>query len=344
MKVLKLAKGNLDFFAAVVQQFGEVHAPVSRNGGFVFRRLQRWSEARLDYQRTILPLKKYFLPPRETLLRYTEPEGYQSCLEGLNRRIVLFGVHPCDVYALNILDEVFAGPYPDPYFQGRRRNTVIIGIDCLPDEYCFCSSMRADFVDHGFDLFFYDIGDYYFTLVGTARGDDMVLAAASLFEGVTADDVDRYKRRSAAKRQAFRLDVEIRDLPEIFEMEYESGLWEELGRRCLSCGACSMVCPTCSCFDVRDEVELGSRNGLRVRHWDSCLFVSHAQIAGGENFRRSRASRIKMRYYHKQRAFVAEYGRPSCVGCGRCLVACPASIAVTDVIAQLRETRNVPDR
>ncbi|MEO0108212.1 MAG: hypothetical protein ABIK62_03455 [candidate division WOR-3 bacterium] len=153
MKVLKLPKRNLDFFAAVAQQFGEVHAPVSQNGEFVFSRLKRWSEARLDYQRTILPLKKYFLPPREALLRYREPEGYQTCTEGLDRRVVLFGVHPCDVYALNILDRVFAEPYPDPYYQARRRNTAIIGIDCTPDEHCFCASMRADFVDHGFDLY-----------------------------------------------------------------------------------------------------------------------------------------------------------------------------------------------
>jgi len=217
-------------------------------------------------------------------------------------------------------------------------------MDCMPDERCFCASMRADFVDRGFDLFLYDLGEDYFTLVGAARGDDMVLATGPLFSPVTAAEVDRYKQRSAGKRQAFRLEVEIRDLPEIFEMEYESGLWEELGARCLACGACSMVCPTCYCFDVRDEVRLGSPENLRLRQWDSCLFLSHAQVAGGENFRQSRASRIKMRYYHKQRGFVAQYGRPSCVGCGRCLTACPAGLAISDVIARLRDSRHVRDR
>lgn len=340
MKILRLPREQLDFFASVLQQFGEVHAPVARDGHHVFARLDRWSDAVLDYHRTVLPPKKYFLPPCETLFRYRHGKGYEPASEDLDRKIVLFGVHACDIFGINILDDVFAGKFPDPYFQARRRNVAIIGIDCVPDEHCFCRSMRADFVDHGFDLFLYDIGDYYLTFVGTARGDDMVLAAGSLFEEVSREDIDEYKRRSEAKRQAFQLDVEIRDLPEIFEMEYHADLWKELGERCLSCGNCSMVCPTCYCYDVVDEVALGSREGTRERRWDSCLFSSHAQVAGGENFRESGASRIKFRFYHKQRGFVAEYGRPSCIGCGRCIEVCPVNIDIIEVLKLLRGAEN----
>ena len=336
MKILKMPKHRLDFFASVVQQFGEVHAPVEQDGKFVFRRLTRWSEARLDYPRTVLPPKKYFLPPRETLFRYRENEGYVPSMDELNRRIILFGVHACDVYALNILDRVFSGEYDDPYYQTRRRNIAIIGIDCMPDDHCFCRSMRADFADHGFDLFLYDIGDYYQAMVGTALGDDMVLATGPLFEPMTQADVDEYKLRSSGKRRAFRMEVEIRDLPEIFEMEYQNETWKELGEKCLSCGSCSMVCPTCYCYDVADHVVLGARDGTRSRSWDSCLFSTHALVAGGENFRKDRSARIKFRYYHKQRGFVAQYGRPSCVGCGRCISACPVNIDISEVINQLR--------
>jgi len=341
VKILKLPKEKLDFFAAVVQQFGEVHAPVEQDGQYAFKRLNRWSEARLNYPRTILPPKKYFLPPREVLFRYRPEVGYQPETAGLDERLVLFGVHACDIYALNILDQVFAGPYPDPYFQARRKNIAIIGIECQPDERCFCRSMRAGFVHHGFDLFFYDIGDYYLTMVGTARGDDMVLATGPLFLPVTEADVDEYKRRSANRHLAFTLEVEIRDLSEIVEMEYHAGIWDELGEKCLSCGSCSMVCPTCYCYDVADDVTLGSRAGCRLRTWDSCLFAQHALVAGGHNFRGSRASRIKFRYYHKQRGFVEEYGRPSCVGCGRCIAACPVHIDITEVINQLRGVPHV---
>jgi len=343
VKILKLRKEKLDLFASVVQRFGEVHAPIEQQGRYVFKRLTRWAEARLEYDRTILPLKKYFLPPREALLRYRPGHGFEACTDTLNQKIVLFGVHACDVYAINILDRVFAGKYNDPYYQTRRRNIAIIGIDCTPDRHCFCRSMRADFVDHGFDLFLYDTGEYYQALVATALGDDMVLATGSVFEPVDAAEIEAYKRRSAKKRSAFELDVEIRDLPEIFEMEYQSEIWEELGGRCLSCGSCSMVCPTCYCYDVNDEVELGSRAGSRIRSWDSCLFVNHALVASGENFRGSRASRIKFRFYHKQRGFVAEYGRPSCVGCGRCITACPVHIDVVQVIDRLRRVQDATD-
>ena len=336
MKIRKLPKDKLDLFTSVVQQFGEVHAPVAQGQDFAFKRLNRWSEARLDYTRTILPLKKYFLPPRETLFRYTQGEGYVPVREGLNQRIVLFGVHACDIYALNVLDLVFAGKYPDPYYQARRKSILIIGIDCIPDEHCFCRSMRADFADRGFDLFFYDIGTYYLTFIGTSRGDDMVNAAGSLFEAVSSGDVEEYKLRSAAKRGSFKIDVDIRDLPEIFELQYKSTIWESFGEKCLSCGACSMVCPTCYCFDMQDNVELGSQSGSRVRNWDSCVFSSHALVGGGENFRKTRASRVKYRFYHKQRGFVAEYGRPSCVGCGRCISACPVGIDIVAAIVQLQ--------
>ena len=342
MKVAVLSKTDLDLFAAVLQQFGEVHAPVKTPGGYSFRPLERWSDARLDYTRTVLPPKKYFLPPRETMFRFREGEGYVAGSEDLTHRIVLFGVHPCDVYGINIIDEVFGkGAYPDPYYVQRRRNVAIIGIDCNPDEHCFCHSMRADFVDHGFDLFLYDIGDDFLVMVGTALGDDMVLATGSLFREVTDADVATYKSRSAEKRGQFQLDVEIRDLPEIFELEYAHDIWEDLGAKCLACGNCINVCPTCYCYDVQDEVELGSREGTRVRTWDSCLYSQHATVAGGENFRHSQASRIKFRFYHKQRGFVAEYGRPSCVGCGRCIVACPVGIHVVEVINRLRGVADV---
>src|SRR5271157_2628529 len=196
VKILKLPKEKLDLFASVVQQFGELHAPVEQDGRYVFKRLTRWSEARLDYNRTILPPKKYFLPPRETLFHYSPGNGFEPSTGGLSQRIILFGVHACDVYALNILDRVFSGQYNDPYYQARRKNIAIIGIDCTPDEHCFCRSMRADFVEHGFDLFFYDTGAYYQVLVGTALGDDMVLATGNLFEAVDGADIDDYKRRS----------------------------------------------------------------------------------------------------------------------------------------------------
>jgi sulfhydrogenase subunit beta (sulfur reductase) len=337
MKILKLAKKDLDLFVSVLPAFGKLYAPVRRGSGYAFAQPASWSEVHMSYPRTILPPRKFFLPPREALFTFDAKQGYRDLLAEASERQVLFGVHAYDINGLNILDRVYAqGRYADPYYVTRRQHTAIVGVDFEPDAQHFARSMNADFADSGFDLFLSDIGDDYLVLVGTSRGDDMVVFSGCLLSTPSEADFAEFKRRSGARRAAYRTSVDLSDLPEILEMEYHSDVWKALGERCLSCGSCSMVCPTCYCFDVSDEVELGSRAGARVRSWDSCLFKTHALVAGGENFRHDRASRILFRFYHKQRGFVAEYGRPSCVGCGRCIVSCPAGIDIVSVIQMIR--------
>lgn len=342
MKIVKIPGKDLDLFASVLPAFGRLYAPVKRGSGYVFDQPANWSEIALSYARTILPPRKLLLPPREALFTFDPVNGYRDLLAEAAEPQVLFGVHAYDIHGLNILDRVFGqGKYADPYYITRRRNSAIVGIDFDPDDRHFARSMNADFVDGGFDLFLHDIGDDYLVRVGTSRGDDMVAMSGCLMSEPTAADIAEFKRRSGQRHAAYRTGVELGDLPEILEMEYHSEVWKELGERCLSCGSCSMVCPTCYCFDVSDEVELGTRAGSRLRTWDSCLFKTHAAVAGGENFRKSRSSRVKFRFYHKQRGYVAEYGRPSCVGCGRCSVACPAGIDIVTVIRTIRGQTDV---
>ena len=282
MKILKLPKEKLDFFASVVQQFGEVHAPVEQNGKYVFKRLTRWSDARLDYDRTILPPKKYFLPPRETLFQYRPGEGYVPVHRGAaTSASSCSACTPATSTRSTSWTGSSHGKYDDPYYQTRRKNIAIIGIDCTPDEHCFCRSMRADFVDHGFDLFFYDIGDYYQVLVGTALGRRH---GAGHRPAVRAGDAGGHRRVQAALLRTSGAPSSSKSrsatCPRSSRWSTRARSGTSLGERCLSCGSCSMVCPTCYCYDVADDVELGSRAGKRSRSWDSCLFC-HPRAGGG---------------------------------------------------------------
>lgn len=341
MKIVAMPKENLAKFIGCLSVFGEVHGPTERGEkSFVFAPVEDFSEIVLDYTRTILPPKKYFLKPTDVMFNFSAEKGYEVPDDEPAKRRVIFGVHPCDIHGLKILDLVFGGRYVDPYYFTRRSSAVIIGLDCIPDDLCFCLSTGTDFVDTGFDLFLSDIGDSYLVRVGTSIGDDIVKATDSLFREVEERDRQDYKTRSTQRRASFKTEIQLQDLPEIMDLEYESHVWQEVGEKCLSCGTCSMVCPTCCCYAVFDELHLDANSGQRKRIWDSCLFKDYALVAGGHNFRAERSSRVKNRYFHKQRGFVSQYGRPSCVGCGRCKAYCPAEIDIVDVVSKLRsETR-----
>ncbi|MDZ7337114.1 MAG: 4Fe-4S dicluster domain-containing protein [candidate division KSB1 bacterium] len=341
MRIVTLPKDNLVPFLESTKAFGELHAPLRRGEeSCALGKVDNAADIQVGCLRTILPPKKYFMPQEQTMFSFS-PEGYEPVAEEAGKRYVLFGLHPCDIHGLKILDLVFSGKYTDPYFFERRKHVAIIGLDCIPDEYCFCDSMGTSFAEDGFDLFLNDIGDRYLVMVGTSLGDDMVNASARLFGEVDEAAKEEFKRRSNTRREHFAVEVETWGLPEIFDMEYESPLWREAGERCLSCGACSMVCPTCYCYDVLDLLELNAEKGVRKRRWDSCLFKDYALVAGGHNFRKERSSRVKNRFFHKQRGFVAEYGRPACTGCGRCIVDCPAQINIVELITKLRSYSHV---
>jgi len=337
MKIVKFKKHHLQDFLNNLHLFGELHAPQKKGDqSYVFDKVTDVSKIALSYTRTILPPKKYFFPQEQTLFTFSSDNGYETVRAEEEKRIVLFGVHPCDIHSIKILDLVFDGKYVDNYYFERKKNVIIIGIDCIPDELCFCLSMGTEHIEDGFDLFLSDIGDEYLVRIGTSLGDDIINSNKPFFDEVDKKAREKFKKYSKKRRGQFTTDVNIYDLPEIMDLEYESKVWQEAGEKCLGCGICSMVCPTCYCFDVYDQLNIDGISGERRRRWDSCLFVDYALVAGGFNFRGERSARIKNRHLHKQRAFVAEYGKPACTGCGRCIAACPANINIIDVISKLR--------
>jgi len=318
---------------------GPVRIGTDRNGDplFGFEQVAAFQDLRLDYPTTKIPAKRYFLPYREDLatFRLVEQDWTKDINYHIERPLVLFGLHACDINALNRLDKVLMGNvYPMPYYAAKRRNMFIIGTGCEPRPFCFCRSMGADTVHHGFDLFITDIGDRSFIEIQSAEAYE--IAKDLRTEAPTEADHVQYMRTAAEKSRRFQAHVDTTDLTKILDMEFQSPVWKEWGDKCLGCGTCANVCPTCYCYGVEETVNAGLTTARKTKTLYSCNIVDFAEVAGGHNFRPERSTRLKYRYYHKHRGFVEAYEESLCVGCGRCGEACLAGITVPEVIASVR--------
>jgi sulfhydrogenase subunit beta (sulfur reductase) len=336
MQTLRLAGHLLPEFLESLKAWGTLWAPVERSEGvFELAVLDDVTQARPDALRTILPFKKLLLPPSFSMFEGPAGSSPQHAIEDQAHNQVIFGAHACDIHALKILDLLYLTNFVDPYYDRNRLALTVIGYGCWPDEHCFCQSLDTSTADDGYDLFLTPLDGRFLVAVGSSRGDDIVRASPHLFDTAARQDAHDYLDRLRERRAAFELELDTTDLPFILELKSADPVWHELGKKCLCCGSCSMVCPTCACFNVMDQ--LGERGSARrIRVWDSCLYPDYALVAGGHNFRADRADRVRNRYYHKQEAFVREFGMPSCVGCGRCIENCPTGINVVEVFQQVR--------
>jgi sulfite reductase subunit B len=307
----------------------EVIGVKAKQGKFIFDIINSFDELKLDYDISVLPPSKFLFPAKEILLKYKVEKGpqFQPVLDAQPRALV--GVHPDDINAIELLDDVFIRINPDLNYITRRRNTLIIGVDCLhPASEAFASSMGTNTANSGFDLLLTDIGIGYVVTVGTQKGAEILTRYASPRE-VTGEEIARQKevRDEAATKYQHSLNVPKERLLKILQDNYENPYWEFRAKSCLSCGSCVMVCPTCFCFDVQDEMELNLIEGERYRSWDGCVLVDFAKVASGENFRHTKGSRFRHRIMRKGKYILEKYGRAGCVGCGRCATACLAKIA-----------------
>lgn len=311
----------------------EVVAPVRHDRGCTFEVVESPDEIELSYDTTISSPKKYFLPPQETLLAYdTRSNSVLDYAAEITPRVI-FGAHACDINAINRLDLVFRdGRYPDPYYVARRAATLIVGVSCTPTDTCFCHLWGSDEARFGYDLFLQDIGGRYLVSISSVEAANILEAACN---PRVATDEDRIDFRHATRRRqaAFSSSIpDIQDVAMLMDAFHKDPFWDELGGRCLSCTACSAVCPTCFCFDIRDTLDPDGATGRRDRVWDSCTAPQFAVVAGGHNFRENGRGRVRHRMYHKLNGFLANHDRMLCVGCGRCVKACKANINPIEVL------------
>lgn len=283
------------------------------------------------FTRPVLPVKEIFFPSTERLLLIDKSDGDVNLIETLpENEQVAFGVRPCDARGVLALDALFLDNEPgDPYYARRRERTAVIGMACKEmGPTCFCTSVGGAPDDTtGMDLMLSEVEGGY-TLDAVTDKGERLLDTLELEEYEGSQPSPSLNERLPTPKES------------VWTSSFNDPFWMKMSERCLSCRACAYVCPTCRCFDVRDEA-LQSENGEglyeRVRCWDSCAGVVYRRIAGGHNPRDLKGERLRNRFYCKFNYYPTQYGPVACTGCGRCIDVCPVNIDITEVLGYLAE-------
>ena len=287
-----------------------------------------------DFRNVRLPLKRLFLPITEVLLDFEKtPDGdvdVQPAPLPSEDEVVVLGCRPCDAASMEALDKVFQWDYDDVRYRARRERTTLVTLACTqPAPECFCTSVGGS--PHGVAqsdaiVFRNDDGGALIQ-VHTAKGRKFV---ERLGDSVRPAGEDAKPPAPPALELKFDPEKVKPWLDENFENDY----WKEMSLRCLGCGACSCLCPTCHCFDIVDESAWN--RGQRRRNWDCCSAALFTLHASGHNPRPDQSARCRQRLMHKFKYFPERFGPIACVGCGRCVTACNVGQDVTRILAEIQ--------
>jgi sulfhydrogenase subunit beta (sulfur reductase) len=329
MDRLKLQKSRLMDWVGKLQEAATVYAPMEQGGIKCFAALPKGVEPLLDYGNTDLPAKEVLFPQSERLLTWQRtPEGLQLDEVDVSQPTVLFGARACDVTGLTFLERAFTlGGIVDPYYMRRREKTTVVALVCPhPVPGCFGPSAGVNELSpEGADVVLTDIGNAYVVEVKTEKGQAAVDVASEAF--APASEEDLIAAREAGEALLGELAEQAIDLddPEARAKQFlESPQWEQVWQRCLSCGICAFLCPTCHCFDICDQTCRGG--GERIRCYDTCTSKIYTKQAGGHNARPTPKERLTQRVMHKfSYAPQRLEGMIGCVGCARCR-RCPVDI------------------
>ncbi len=337
MNYLKIDKKKLPGFLDELRKKFRVVAPVKNEGLVLFEEISSGGEALLDFANSRLSPKDFFFPQAEVLFSYELSDGELRLEEPPPepKRTVIFGMRPCDAKASSLLDKVFLqDDSEDPNYVRRRESTVILALGCTqPRSSCFCTSLGGGpFSRAGADALFVDIGEAYVVEVLTQKGEELLKDSAFLeADKESIKQAEQVKEKPEAsigsKVEAKRAaDLELSEL-------FESTFWDRVHEKCLGCGICTYLCPTCSCFDIVDEKT--DSGGERIRIWDCCLFPQYSLQASGFNPRPTGKERMRQKVLCKFKYFPDSHGEPSCVGCGRCIINCPVNLDIRQVVNSL---------
>jgi ferredoxin len=272
-----------------------------------------------------------------------DSQGISAPAEEQSTPYAFIGVRACDLAAVATLGNVLGGgAYPDSRFAHRRRGLFVVAAACTePGGVCFCASMgTGPAPGPGYDLSLTeridDQGDRFVVDIGTEAGRRVL---AKISHRAAADtEVDEARAAVAAAEQLMGRQMPEVDIRDLLAASRESPLWEEVADRCLTCGNCTMVCPTCYCTSTEDTSDLTGEHAERWEHWASCFELDYSYLHGG-SVRTSGASRYRQWMTHKLSTWHDQFGTSGCVGCGRCIAWCPVGIDITEETAKLAAER-----
>jgi len=338
MNIYKLEKSSLiDLFRSLNEDF-EVMVPTIENGNLLFGNLNECQPASDFKGSTSLSPKEFLFPQREKTLTFNTADTSNIKIDTHfdETKRIIWGIRPCDLKGIKTLDTIFSFNYVDPYYETRRKNTILMGLNCNePCDYGFCDSCQSGpFANGDYDILFTDLGSNYLVNIGSKAGEQAISKSLKLFKQSTAADQDKAKDLEKASRKAFKNTTAISMAQEKLPQFWDDVLWEQESVNCLLCGGCNFVCPTCHCYNIED-IACDKQISTRIKYWDSCQLAGFTQMAA-ENTRSTQAERLRQRIFHKIVYTSDQYkGVPGCTGCGRCIEVCPAEIDITHIIRRI---------
>ncbi|TCD47435.1 4Fe-4S dicluster domain-containing protein [Chlorobium sp. N1] len=341
MATLLYLESLSDCFASWRKEGLTVLAPVGEGALSGFREVERAEEANFDLLITRTTLKELFFPRTEPMLGYRigkreiETEEFMPPVEGR----IIFGARACDSAAMAIDDALFDWDYHDEYWFRRRESSVVFTIACRePDEFCMCTSLGLS--------------------PDSAKGSDVLLRPLEAGNGWQVEPVtDRGHKALSSIEQHLRegsgATAAPAEVPVKFDLEacrswlankenFESPFWREISERCIGCGSCTYLCPTCHCFDIQDEGD--TYQGIRRKNWDSCSFQLFTMHTSGHNPRATQGARWRQRIMHKFNYYGGKFDVDSCTGCGRCTRECPVDMGVTETLQTIAAKQKQSER
>lgn len=339
----KIAKENLSALFRMIAEKQELYLPVKIAGQTNFKTWTEEAEVDLDTLKTVKSPKDAFFPQSENLYSvkkegkklHVEPEALKD------QDFVVFGMKACDVQAVQVLDKVFLTDPVDTFYAARRKHGTIVAMACHePEESCFCKVFGIDCTEPKADVAVWMVENELYWKSLTEKGETLTAAVKELLtEADSADDEKVEAEKTAVRNVVEKLPYSNLSLDgwngDALTEKFNSPIWEELYKPCLACGTCTFVCPTCQCYDIKDY---DTGHGVqRYRCWDSCMYSDFTMMAHGNN-RTSQMQRFRQRFMHKLVYFPANNdGMYSCVGCGRCVEKCPASLNIVKVIKSFQK-------